>query len=112
MSIGEFIKMRRQEIGISLSELSARLALRGHSITRAAIQHWESGRNQPPIEDYEFRLALAISLEIDVNELMIRGGFYMRDQQRTPQARRAADIIDALPEDKRDIAVRVLEALM
>ena len=111
MSFGEFLRSRRQQLGISLSELSSRLALRGVSISKAGIQHWEGGRNDPPLEDELFRTALAMSLEMSVNELMSAIGYIKSVSDYDSNAMRAADIVSHMTPDKQAIAIDILERL-
>lgn len=111
MKIGEFIRQRRNELEISQDELVARLNLRGIAITKGGVGFWERGRNLPPIEDVDFREALALSLEVDVNELMESIGYIKTDSQRSSDALFAASIIDRLPPKVRTIAIEYLKIL-
>ncbi len=111
MKISEFLKARRQELRISQADLAMRLTLRGLGTTKASVGHWETERNNPPIEDPAFRVALASSLEVDVNEMMVALGFVITDSDRSNEARRAADIIDRLPSDARSLALDYLTML-
>lgn len=111
MKISEFLKARRQELRISQADLASRLTLRGQDTLKASIGHWETERSNPPIRDYEFRLALASALEMDVNEMMAVLGFIIADTDRSTDARRAADIIDRLPSDARSLALDYLSML-
>lgn len=111
MKISEFLKARRQELRISQADLATRLTLRGQDTTKASIGHWETDRNQPPLKDPEFRLALASALEIDVNQMMAILGFVVTEDDRSKEARRAADIIDRLPSEARSLALDYLAML-
>lgn len=108
MKISEFLKSRRGELGISQADLARELTLRGQDVTRATVGHWEAGRNNPPIEDPQFRLALASALELDVNTMMVKLGFLITEAERSHEARRAADIIDQLPSEGKSLALDYL----
>lgn len=111
VQIADFLRARLAELDISQADLARRLTLRGKSTTRATVGHWVAGRNYPPIEDRDFRMALAASLEIDVNELMTRIGFAVVDSDRSKEAMRAADIIDRLPSEAKSLALEYLDML-
>lgn len=111
MQISDFIRARLAELDISQADLARRLTLRGKSTTRATITHWVNERNNPPIEDYDFRIALAASLEMDVNELMERIGFTITESDRSREAMRAADIVDRLPSEAKSLALEYLDML-
>lgn len=108
MKISEFLKTRTSELGISQADLARELTLRGLDTTRATVGHWEAGRNNPPIEDPQFRNALASALEMDVNTMMVRLGFLITEAERSNEARRAADIIDRLPSEGKSLALDYL----
>lgn len=111
MKIGEFLKQRRRDLQISQDDLATRLTLKGQPTTKASVGHWERGRNNPPVEREEFRRALAASLEIDVNEMMAVLGFVLNESSRSPEAMLAADIMDQLPKDARQLALDYLYVL-
>lgn len=108
MEFREFLRTRREQLGISQAELAERLSERGEEASSARVGHWETGRNKPPLEDLKFRQAIASALEIDVNKMMIQLGFVILDVDRSTEARQAADIIDALPETLRSYALEYL----
>lgn len=111
MEFKVFLRERRKQLDISQEDLAARLSRLGHETGHARISHWETGRNKPPIDQAEFRTALAIALEMDVNDMMSVLGYVITDPQRSEQARLAADIIDQLPPDRKDLALTLLRAL-
>jgi transcriptional regulator with XRE-family HTH domain len=112
MEFKEFVRRRREELGISQQELADRLSQRGQETSYGRISHWETGRNKPPLEDPKFRQALASALEMDSNELLFRLG-YISDiaSKYSREARIAADIIERLPQDQRRIALALLNSL-
>lgn len=111
VTIGEFLKQRRSVVGISQADLATRLTLRGHATTKANVGHWEKGRHIPPIEDHAFRMVLSSALEIDVNEMMTILGFVVTEDKRSGKAKLAADLIDQLPEDAKDLALEIIKGI-
>jgi transcriptional regulator with XRE-family HTH domain len=105
-----WIKQRREELGISQAELARRMETEGAPVSTAAVSHWEVERYNPPLEDDDFRKALGRALKLNEAELLTRAGYKVATQH-TAEAERAAHIIDRLPPDKRELAIRILEAL-
>lgn len=112
MNIQTLIKARRKELGLSLERLADTLEKYGYRVERQTISHWEHGRNNPPIESENFRTALALSLDMDVNDLLTQIGMIKTDDERSPESRRAAELIDLLPIDQRKKAVNILETVI
>lgn len=107
-----WLRQRRQEIGITVQEdLATQLQLEGVNVTRATISHWETDRNKPPLDDGQFRQALAKVLKLSEPELLRRAGYQTSTIGHSEAAQIGADIIDHLPPDKQDLAVRLLEQL-
>lgn len=61
-SIGDILNSRRRELGISQSELAARLRGDGIDITNQAISKWETGSTLPNAKQF---LSLCSALSID-----------------------------------------------
>lgn len=112
MEFREFIKHRRLSLGISQQQLAERLSDLGQEASPARVGHWETGRNHPPLDNARFRLALALALELDINDMMTRLGYIITDEDRSLEAKRAADIVDQLPPERRELAVSVLEQFL
>jgi transcriptional regulator with XRE-family HTH domain len=111
MQIKDFLISRRKKLGMSQEDLARELTLRGWATTKGSVGHWETGRNLPPLKDINFRKALAMSLSMDVNSMMGNLDFVIIDDDRSTEARRAADIVDSLPEDVKSLALDYLEVL-
>jgi transcriptional regulator with XRE-family HTH domain len=111
MEFKDFLRKRRAELKISQADLADLLSSMGQETSSARIGHWETARNKPPLEDENFRHALAAALKMDVNELMSELGFVITDENRSREARRAADIIDRLPSEIRETALELLTVL-
>lgn len=108
-----WLRKRREEIGIDTQdELAARLQLEGESFTRAAISHWENDRNNPPLDLQSFRESLARVLELSVPEMLALAGYEVAQGEHSAAGERAAYIVDELPEEKRNLAIRLLEQLI
>lgn len=112
MSIGEFIKKRRDELDLSLADLARIMTLNGYAVERQTIGHWERGRNNAPVANSRFRQALAVALHIDENEILDKVGFGLSEDDRSPEALRAASLIDQMSPEQRHLALRLLETML
>lgn len=111
MEISQFIKQQRGLKKFSLQAMADTLERYGYKVERQTISHWEHGRNIPPMRDATFRRALAASLDMDVNDLMNTLGYVVQEDERSPESRLAADIVERLPEHERQRAIMLLQAL-
>lgn len=107
----DWLRKRREELKLNQEQLAAQLQLAGFDLTRGAISHWENGRFNPPIEDPNFRLALAQILKMSVTSLLKEAGYEVQMELST-NARRAAEIIEQLPPDRQKLALGVLEQFL
>lgn len=85
--------------------------LRGYGVTRSSIATWMLGTRKPPIKDRRFLEVLADVYKMSVPELLAGMGLMEEIEGMSPEARRAADIIDQMPPEQRQTALRVLEAM-
>lgn len=115
MKTGTFIKTRRDELDLSLQDVASRLTLNGYPTNKASVWQWEneekSNRNAP-IEKEEFRVALARAFEMDINVLVKLVGWVKVDDERSPEALRAASLVDQMRPDQRPMAVKLLETML
>lgn len=113
MRVSEYIAQRRSELRYSLEDLARQITLAGYACQKSNVWQWESEyrQTQAPIQKREFRLALAAALQVDVNDMMQALDFIIHDDQRSPEARRAAELVDHMPPEKRKMALDVLEAM-
>ena len=109
--VGAYIRQRRTELGMSLSDLAKRLSERGYIVQRQTVNHWETGRNNAPIESIQFRQALAAAFEIDLPEMLSDMGFSIPDSDRSPEALYVADLIDRLPNDGKELIVEYAQMM-
>lgn len=105
-----WIKQRRKELGISQEELAEKLQLLGVDVSRASIGHWETGHAKPPLEQPQFVAALSKAMNLDINTVLSRSG-YSIVSKHTNTAERIASIVDELPEEKQELALRLVEQL-
>ena len=109
--IGEFLRKRRAELNLSLSDLAKRLSDRGYVVQRQTVNHWETGRNNAPVESLEFRHALAGAFEMDMNDLAREMGFAVSESERSDDALYLADLADRLPDDGKELLVDYAQLL-
>lgn len=106
-----WLRQRREELQLNQEELTAKLQTSGVDVTRSTLSHWETGRYQMPLGEPTFRNALASALRLSERDILKRSGFNV-GQSRSEEAERAADIIDMLPEDRKTLALRLLEQFL
>jgi transcriptional regulator with XRE-family HTH domain len=111
MNFKDLLREHRTNLKLSQVELAKRIRILGGDVTPSQINHWELGHSNPPWENELFRRALAAALEIDVNRLMTQLGFVVSEEDRSIEARLAADIVDRLPEQARSLAIKQLQAI-
>jgi hypothetical protein len=111
MEFNEFLRQRLKELGLSFAGLQARLAEQDYNVTRAAVGHWVLGSRKPPIGDKEFMEILARALEMNYADLWEQTGLYTPLEERSPTAQRIAEIVDRMPPEKQDLALRIIEEL-
>ena len=106
-----WLRQRREELGLTQDELTARLQTEGLDISRSTLSHWEVGRFKPPLGDKASRDSLARALRMSVKEMLKRSGYDVT-LERSEAAERAAYLVDQMDEDMQDKAVRILETLL
>jgi transcriptional regulator with XRE-family HTH domain len=111
MEFSDFLRNRRNNLGLSQQELADEISLNGYSTSKARVGHWETGRNRPPLELDEFRVALALALNMDIAELLDELGYEVSEHRYSSDARLAADIVDVLPNNARRLAIAYLKLL-
>jgi transcriptional regulator with XRE-family HTH domain len=107
----KWLKTLREQSQITQEDLTARLQVEGFDISRSSLASWESGRYEPPLHDPEFRRALSRALRVNVRTILRLAGYEVDDQQHSLFAEKAAILIDQLPEDKQELAVRLIEQI-
>lgn len=103
-----WLKTYRERLNLSQEDLAAQLQIRGINVARASVSHWETGKHLPPLHDSDFRRALADVLRLNVKTVLKLAGYDI-ETERSKEAERIADIVDKLPPDKRDLALRLIE---
>ncbi|MCK6577274.1 MAG: helix-turn-helix domain-containing protein [Anaerolineae bacterium] len=106
-----WMKSRREEIRLTQDEIVTQLQMRGVEVSRSAYAAWETGRNPPPLISPDFRSALANIFKLSETELLRRAGLAVY-AEHTNEGERAADIVDALEPERRNLALKLLEQLL
>jgi len=106
-----WLRQSRERLNLTQDEIAARLQLAGFDFTRGTISHWENGRHELPMHDSLFRQALAEALRLDVRTMLRLAGYEIQEVYRSEAAERVAHMIDQLPPDKQELAVRLVEQL-
>ena len=107
----EWLRQRRKELDLTYDDLAARLAIEGFVITAGSISHWEKGRHKPPMDDPDFRKALAAALRVNVRTLLKMAGYEVVPIEHTTRAEQVAHLVDKLPPDQQELALRLVEQL-
>ena len=111
MSFSNFLIQRMQQLEMSLQDLATLLTLKGFDTSKATVGHWRTERSKPPLDDPQFRLALAHALEMDVNAMMEALGYIVHHDQLSPIAKRVAEVVDTLPVSDQPLALKLIEQL-
>lgn len=96
MTPHNWMKQRRELLGITQDQLGERLAERGLHVTKGAISKWEIGRSPLPLTTPENRRALAEALEMSISELLIHAGYEI-GVEWSHSARLLVSIFETLP---------------
>jgi len=108
-----WLRFSREKVGIrTQDELATLLQLEGINVTRATVSHWENGRNNPPLENPDFRRVMSKLLKVSRADLLTMAGYEVARTDHTRAAQRAADILDQLDEDTQENVLKMLEALL
>lgn len=74
--LGLFIYNTRRAKGLSRGDLAERLTQNGYECTESAINHWEKGRADAPIEDARFARALSAALDVPPSQIARAAGVF------------------------------------
>lgn len=107
-----WLKECRERLELRQEDLATRLQLAGFDVSRGSISNWENGRYDIPIQDTKFRQALADALRLDVRTMLRLAGYEVNEVYRSEAAERAANMIDRLPPEKQELALRLVEQLV
>ena len=106
-----WLKTLRKQAGIeSQDDFAAQLQLHGLDVTRSTIGHWEQGRYTPDYSDPKIRIALAKVLRINVRTLLKLAGYEV-EYKHTEIAEKIAEIVDQLPAQSQELALKLVEQL-
>lgn len=108
----KWLAKARAQAGIETQDdLVARLELAGFNYTRAAVSHWENETRMPPLNDPVFRQTLARILRITPQQLLKMAGYEVDRSNHSEAGERVASIVDHLPPEKQELAIRLVEQL-
>lgn len=125
MEFKDALRNRRIRLGLTPDQLARMITRNGSPTTAADVELWERGRNFPPLELSEFREALAAALQTTVDKIEkgMRPSLRASEPEQplppplppprtfSPEAIRAAELVDALPSSLRLLAVDILGAM-
>lgn len=116
--LGDFIRDRRNRLRLSRADLAELLTTNGYECTESAINHWESGRATPPLENPTFARALSTSLNIAPSELLKASGLaaaMTQDIAKEAVAKLSPDVLqllkEASPQDIKKVEAIIRAAL-
>jgi hypothetical protein len=113
MEFKDLINRRKEELGLSLSDLATRLNLHGYSVAKSTIGCWATGERNPQLDKKNVRDAIAMAIEMDTNEMLSELGFIIHEDDHTPEGRYAASIIDKIDDEiRRKHAIAILETFI
>jgi transcriptional regulator with XRE-family HTH domain len=104
-----WMQRKRKDSNLNQDELAAKLQIAGFDVGRTTISNWETGRSTPPFDDPKFVRALANALRISVIDVLSLAGYELSVDKDKESARRAADIVNQLSQEKQRLALRILE---
>lgn len=105
-----WLKDLRKQAGITQEDLAARLQTMGFDYSRSSINNWERNGNPAPMDDPRFVRALARALKTSPPMLLKSAGFEL-EAKHSEIAERVAALMDTLPDDKQQLALKLVEAL-
>lgn len=111
MRFATFIKTHRIRLDLTQAELAELITLYGYNTSPQRVGHWETERNDPPMNNPFFRAALAQAIRMDINHIMTELGFTVDESDRSHEALLAAEIVDRLPPPAKQLAIDYLEVL-
>jgi transcriptional regulator with XRE-family HTH domain len=107
----DLIREQREKLGLNQGDLAEKLQAEGMSITRAAVSHWENGRNPSPLDSIRDILILARVLNLDLTELLQIADNQIAGKGFGEAAQSAALIVEDLTLEAQQIALEQLRAL-
>ncbi|MBE2270748.1 MAG: helix-turn-helix transcriptional regulator [Anaerolinea sp.] len=110
MQADNWMKKRREALGITQDGFAERLAQGGIHVTKAAISKWEMGKTPLPLQTPENRSAIAAALELTIPELLACAGYEI-GMEWSVQARVVASLFDKLTKADQDTVYLLLTHL-
>lgn len=106
-----WLAKRREDLGLYQADLAASLEDYGIKVSRASISNWESGKFNPPLDNPDFRRALANILKMTIPEMLSLAGYEI-SAEYDQDSLRAADIVNQLPQESKTLALGLLEQML
>jgi len=107
-----WMKERREALSLNQEEFTVRLQLEGIDVSRPTVSSWETGRHRPPLDDVRFREALAKVLKLPESQILKMSGYKVGAIPHTEVAERIASIVDSLEDEKQEMVLKMVEALL
>lgn len=111
MKSKNWLAKRREDLQLYQADIVALLEDAGIKVSRASVSNWEAGRFNPPLDDPDFRRALANALQMTIPEMLAIAGYEINTQYDR-ESLRAADIVNQLPPESKTLALGLLEQLL
>lgn len=105
-----WLKELRKRANLTQDDLAAQLQTMGYDYSRSSVNNWEHNKNLPPMDDPKFVRVLARVLKVSIPMLLKSAGFEL-DAQHSETAERVAAIIDTMTDEKKQLALRLVETL-
>jgi transcriptional regulator with XRE-family HTH domain len=93
-----WLAQRRKERKLTQGQLADLLIRLNYPVTQSTISHWEAGRYQVPLNDFDAVYALCEALGLTMQELMSRAGMM---QDAVPMV--TEKILQEMPVDAREL---------
>jgi hypothetical protein len=111
MTFELFVEKRKDELGMSYADVARELTLAGYSVSKQLVHSWVKGTKKPDVRDGKTRTALCSVFRIDEVSLFALFDIHIKTQPSSPEARYAAQLIDSMPDEKRKMAIGILEQI-
>jgi transcriptional regulator with XRE-family HTH domain len=106
-----WLQDRRKQLGYTQEDLARMLQIVGYDVGRSSSSQWETGIAPAPIGDALFVNELATILRIDVVTLLSFCNYDVKTSMGEI-AGRVARLVDTMPPDKQELALRIIEVLL
>lgn len=105
-----WLRQRREQLHLSQEDVISKLQLQGINVSRSSLSNWENQKFNPPLEETEFRNAIAQVLSMSVSELLTMAGYEI-NETKSRESVTAAAIVERLPPAAKEMAMDYLSML-